>query len=72
MTHFVPFHRNTNVRYTWLATDEPTAKQAFALGHAIPESALRALLPGGFGLGTTAQPVPVHRSINVLCFDPSA
>jgi hypothetical protein len=63
--HLLPFQRSTKVLPPEVVPEVPTAKQTFALGHDTPPSEL-VLAPVRFGLGSTAQPLPLHRSINVL------
>ena len=76
-THRVPVQRSVNVWNTSLVVsvdEEPTAQQPTAVPtgtQETPESVLTTA-PGAFGLDSTDQDEPFHRSVNVASPDPGA
>ena len=64
-----PFHRSTNDFVVAPASKWPTAVQLVAPEHDTPTSTV-SVEPLGFGLGTTVQFDPFHRSTNDLIVEP--
>lgn len=62
--HFAPFHRSMSVLDAVLVEEPPTAMQNDVLRHDTAASPL-CVEPGAFGLGETAHPETVGRSIKV-------